>query len=268
MGSKTTLHRCQRLVLSKMSYRPRRVALLTFILVLISISVLYNIRSVMPLAREGFFLRADPATIRENYLLTWRERIIHSDGLPYNLSDSSRVDFSRGQSRVVLALSANKKKGFFVDVGGGDGETNSVSLGLELQAQWNGLIVEGDPVKFKQLLLKHRQASCLHARFLLGKPIQSPSSNIDLLPSDLFQIINRTHIDLLSINLHGQELDFLWSVNFHLYSVRIVVIELPISVSKELYLQLTAAMARRGYRVSHHVVDGKAGKKDIVYIRD
>ncbi|KAK3730123.1 hypothetical protein RRG08_030554 [Elysia crispata] len=258
-----------------MSYRPRRIALLTCVLVLISISVFYNIRSLVPIdsvnfmySEIGSIFRMNPASIHENYLQTWRERMIRPDGLPYNLSEPSRADFSRGQSRVVLALSGNKKNGFFVDVGSGNGELHSVTLGLELQAQWEGVLVESDPIKFKQLLNKHRRASCLHARISFGKPAVSPASNIDLLPSDLFQVINRTHIDLLSINLHGQELDFLWSVNFHLHSVRIVVIELQVNVSKDLYLQLASVMSRRGYRVSHHVVDGRAGKKDIIYIRD
>ena len=115
MNPKTGLQRCQRLVLSKMSYRPRRIALLTCVLVLISISVFYNIRSLVPIdsvnfmySEIGSIFRMNPASIHENYLQTWRERMIRPDGLPYNLSEPSRADFSRGQSRVVLALSGNK----------------------------------------------------------------------------------------------------------------------------------------------------------------
>ena len=70
-------------------------------------------------------------------------------------------------------------KGFFVDIGAGDGETNSVTLGLELQAEWEGLLVEGDPIKFKQLLSKHRRSSCLNARMSYGKLV-SRSLRVDI----------------------------------------------------------------------------------------
>ncbi|GFO41362.1 protein star [Plakobranchus ocellatus] len=237
---------------------------------------MYTYGTIVPSERVGFvyaqisdvWRAANPVSIHTAYIRTWRNRIIRPDGLPYNLSEPSRLDFSRGQSRVILALTGKKTKGFFLDVGAGDGETNSVTLGLELQAQWEGLLVEGDPIKFSKLLRKHRRAECLQAKILSGNKAGSSASNLELLPSDLFEMVNRTYIDLLNINLHGQELDFLWAVNLNLHTVKIVVIEMQADISREQYLQVTGVMARRGYRISHHIVDGRHKKKDIVFARD
>jgi hypothetical protein len=50
------------------------------------------------------------------------------------------------QDQLVLGLLRNKQGGFFVDLAAGDAINNSITLGLEVNAQWSGLCIEPNPL--------------------------------------------------------------------------------------------------------------------------
>lgn len=54
-----------------------------------------------------------------------------------------------------------QKDGFFIDIGAGDGEKDSISLYLERELRWTGLLVEADPDKQQDLVVKNRKADIL-----------------------------------------------------------------------------------------------------------
>jgi len=60
----------------------------------------------------------------------------------------------RGQDKWIIDIFELKKKrykGYFLDIGGGDGFSNSNSFILEKYFNWEGLLVEPDPDQFKKL---------------------------------------------------------------------------------------------------------------------
>jgi hypothetical protein len=50
-----------------------------------------------------------------------------------------------GQDQLIDKLLNQKRNGFFVEIGGYDGETFSNSLFLEKERRWSGLLVEANP---------------------------------------------------------------------------------------------------------------------------
>jgi hypothetical protein len=50
-----------------------------------------------------------------------------------------------GQDQLIDKLLNRKRNGFFVEIGGYDGETFSYSLFLEKERRWSGLLVEANP---------------------------------------------------------------------------------------------------------------------------
>ena len=46
----------------------------------------------------------------------------------------------------------NQKNGFFVECGALDGETRSNTLILEEELEWNGILIEADPVNLMQCM--------------------------------------------------------------------------------------------------------------------
>ena len=64
-----------------------------------------------------------------------------------------------GQDRVVDRLLKAKRHGFFIEIGGYDGETFSNTLFFEMRRNWTGLLVEANPYTYKQMVSKDR--TCL-----------------------------------------------------------------------------------------------------------
>lgn len=57
----------------------------------------------------------------------------------------------------------NTTRGFFLEVGAGDGLARSASLWLEQAAGWRGVLVEGHPELYARLARNRPDAICLHA---------------------------------------------------------------------------------------------------------
>ena len=49
-------------------------------------------------------------------------------------------------------IQKNQKNGFFVECGAFDGETRSNTLILEEELEWNGILIEADPVNLMQCM--------------------------------------------------------------------------------------------------------------------
>lgn len=63
-------------------------------------------------------------------------------------------------SRLCLILQRN---GYFLEIGAGDGESESITLMLERERQWTGLLIEPDPIRYKTLVERQRLAKLLNA---------------------------------------------------------------------------------------------------------
>ncbi|XP_071524456.1 protein Star-like isoform X2 [Panulirus ornatus] len=82
----------------------------------------------------------------------------------YHLSGHAGDDEGfNGVVQFVKEYFKNKRGGVFVDLGAGDGEYRSVTLELEKNLDWSGLLVEPNERLYKKLLKKGRKAQVTKA---------------------------------------------------------------------------------------------------------
>ncbi|CAG5117161.1 unnamed protein product, partial [Candidula unifasciata] len=142
--------------------------------------------------------------------------------------------------------------------------TNSVTLYFERERKWLGVLVEANEAKHRMSLAKNRQCHMWNFRIVFDDEARHFSED-SIKTQQLFDMINRTSIDLLSLNLHGQELDLLKAIDFVRYHIRVVTIELQSDVSSETYQEIKETLESQGYGVAHHVVNSFQGKKDVIF---
>ena len=68
-----------------------------------------------------------------------------------------------GQDRYIDKLLKSKRKGFFVEIGGYDGERFSNTLFLEKERGWTGFLVEANPYTYKIMLKRNRKCNMINA---------------------------------------------------------------------------------------------------------
>ena len=69
--------------------------------------------------------------------------------------------FSIGEmDKIIIEKYLNYPGGFFIEVGGNDGITQSNTYHLELYKQWGGLLVEPLPVAFKKMKDNRKNSFC------------------------------------------------------------------------------------------------------------
>lgn len=168
-----------------------------------------------------------------------------------------------GQDRYLYTtFFKNKKSGFFVEIGAHDGVTYSNTLFFEKHLGWNGICIEPIPDIFKKLE-KNRSCICIHgcitnksgvAAFLkitgysemlsglienydprhlqrIEHELEKYGGSKEIIPvqcyvlNDLVEEYNIDHIDYLSIDTEGNELDILKSINFEKILIHIIGVE-------------------------------------------
>ena len=157
------------------------------------------------------------------------------------------------------------KKGYFIEIGGADGITNSNTVVLEQQYGWNGVCIEADPDQY--LLLKNnrscitvnsacsstsgeklefilstknsshkfRQMSGLlnfakkYKKELLDSKKQNPECSFLVTTKTLTEILDEVkapeNIDFLSLDVEGAELEVLQGINFEKYKIDCILVE-------------------------------------------
>ena len=173
---------------------------------------------------------------------------------------SWRKDYSQiGQSLLVDKLLGGRRNGFFVECGAADGESYSNSLYFELERNWTGLLVEANPSYHRDLLTKNRRAYVLNAclsptrrpgrvRFrplgVFGGIIDrvnarrgpiirfperlEPDVTVGCFPLNaVLAALGVEHVDYLSLDVEGVELNILETVNWTRFSVDVLTVERP-----------------------------------------
>ncbi|CAH1781981.1 unnamed protein product, partial [Owenia fusiformis] len=160
----------------------------------------------------------DPVLIR--YIA--QSRIDLPSYQPYDLDGPSHRDFSRGQSGLAEKLLPDVERGFFVECGALDGEGRSNSLYFERERHWEGLLIEADPLNYKDVVRRKRKAyasnSCL-------SPFPYPSK-VDCFTLYSFMLaLNRTVIDFFSLDVEGSELPILKTIPFDKLTIKALTVE-------------------------------------------
>ncbi|XP_065334932.1 protein Star-like [Cloeon dipterum] len=166
----------------------------------------------------------DPSLIRH---VRQRSLVPPSDrSVAYNLRKSDKPTNST-LVKTLLKIFENKTSGFFVESRALDGEEMSVTLELERNKKWDGLLIEPDPSNFQKMLATNRK--CWLAPVCLSTentPILTKVSvsglkrgegtvDVHCLPlASLLIALNSTVVDLLRLDLNGDELPVLETISF------------------------------------------------------
>ncbi len=117
----------------------------------------------------------------------------------------------RGQDKWIIDIFELKKrnhKGFFLEIGGGDGFSNSNTFILENYFNWSGLLVEPDPIQFEKLK-KNRPKT-----FLSNKLIYSETTKLSFLKKgELSKIVNKNTVKKNIVELETITLKELLKLN-------------------------------------------------------
>ncbi|CAL4083174.1 unnamed protein product, partial [Meganyctiphanes norvegica] len=185
---------------------------------------------------------------------------------------------------AIKYLFPHKHGGWFVEAGALDGESVSNTLYLEKDMGWTGLfLVEVDERKYKTLLQKHRKAwsanVCLATHpypskelFILrdiesaamgtlashdqrvhmtnGSSVMSSTfTSVQCLPlSSILTALKVRHIDLLSLDVEGAELDILNTLDFSLFTIDVLFLEVLSNKNiEDQHKEVVTVMERRGF---------------------
>ncbi|XP_014289145.1 uncharacterized protein [Halyomorpha halys] len=165
-----------------------------------------------------------------------------------------KYSFNRGEKPFkehVLERAVRQFKllgrGYFVEVGAGDGEKRSPTICLEIDDKWMGLLIEADLRFWKDLKSKRRKVtlglSCVglaNSSYVgkFGLKDMSRSKLIDKWEvglSELMEVncyplytyllaVGRTEVDFLVININGQELKVLQSLPWDKVTIHMIAV--------------------------------------------
>lgn len=187
------------------------------------------------------------------------------------------------QDKVVDLILGGRRQGFFVEIGGYDGELHANTLFFEIVKGWDGLLVEANPFTFKQMLRKDRNCNMVNA--CISKVVPSMkfeiagglTSAVDLMSpkhksrmvkdvstysktatwegagnvvetkcvhlNDLLSVIGVKHVDYFSLDVEGAEMFVLESIDFDTVTFDVLTIEI-----QEHRSEIQAFMESKGYK--------------------
>lgn len=165
-----------------------------------------------------------------------------------------------GQSQYVDKLLKGRHNGVFLECGAWDGVTLSNSLFFEIHRNWTGILIEANPERVKSLIQRNRNAyvvrACLSvtkkpylARYTMpnnvggglsssvtkdkikffkrySKSSVLPEIYVQCFPlTSILDALNIHHIDYLSLDVEGSEIEILQTVNWKKLTVDVFTIE-------------------------------------------
>lgn len=188
------------------------------------------------------------------------------EGAPHKFYGLSHKEWEHSPDRVAFAkfFRDDVVQGLFVEVGAGDGRSNSNTLFFEESLGWGGLVIEGEPSNFEKLSRTYRaenrttkvQAAICdkpglvsfvgcgdsagikkymsHAHF--KKYLESWGDTGDkatevecMTLQHVLEENSISKVDVLFVDVEGGELSVMKSIDFRKVHIRSVVVDLPIA---------------------------------------
>jgi len=158
------------------------------------------------------------------------------------------------QDLKVLEFYNNKKNGFFIEIGAGDGILESNTYLLETQYEWKGICIEPVSYQFTELY-KNRKCKCINKALysesnkkvifceadvpirhlsgidthLIKDIVFSNSKKVELLTLSFNELLETydapKFVDYLSIDTEGSEYEILKTVDFNMYKFGYINVE-------------------------------------------
>ena len=160
------------------------------------------------------------------------------------------------QSFVVDEALNHRENGFYLDCGASNGLKLSNSLFFEVSRNWSGILIEANHQTFTRLMKLHRKAYAINAclsptnvtEVMKFKPAgvlgglarymdvthkravnRGPSREVDYIEcyplALIMQALGRKHIDYLSLDVEGSELNILQTIPWGHISIDILTVE-------------------------------------------
>jgi FkbM family methyltransferase len=160
------------------------------------------------------------------------------------------IEYAKSElGQDILALNHNnfKKNGYFIEIGAGDGKNFSNTHLLEKKFNWRGILVE--PYRGFQYLLKKNRKCIIENKLIYHRSdlkinfyenLTTPTLS-SIYPKNIFnksykvstvtfdELLKKNKspkiIDYLSIDIEGNELKILKSINFKNYKINVITVE-------------------------------------------
>lgn len=144
------------------------------------------------------------------------------------------------QDLWVLDLLNNKKFGYFLDIGAYDGINLSNTYLLEKEYDWNGLLIEGHPITYNQLIKNRIKNKCFNYLVTEQDGIKhicekadtgSSISNTGLevksitLETFFYKYMVPNVIDYMSLDIEGYEYNALLKFPFNTHKCNLITVE-------------------------------------------
>ncbi|EFX67629.1 hypothetical protein DAPPUDRAFT_301984 [Daphnia pulex] len=219
--------------------------------------------------------------IREKFLFPPSQNRLH-------LYDQRNHNPSQGQADVILDVLKHQKNGFFVECGALDGEQRSNTLYMELDLEWQGVLIEGDLKNYKKVLKKNRRVwtvpACLstspypktvvfNQALNLGRMSQNETIDEKREESVLVQCfpffsilsaLDRTQIDYFSLDIEGDEFTVLKTIPWDRVDIKTLSVE--IAHDREDKKTIRAYMEQKGYDiVAPYPEEGDTVGNDFIF---
>ena len=207
------------------------------------------------------FNEVDKFSLYDEKLVKYvRGKISQPSREPRDVTKRQKTDFSQvGQSKYVDKLLSGRKGGFFIECGASNGQTLSNSLFFELERNWTGILIEANPVYYRTLLGKRRRSYVLSAclstqrrpmtvrmqpaglrggivsqmhpsHFSFIDHRKRPEITVTCFPlNTIMAALSIVHVDYLSLDVEGPELDILRTVDWTRLRVDVMTIEYRVS---------------------------------------
>ncbi len=187
-----------------------------------------------------------------NLLIFGRNKIIKFIYKNYKISNSQIF-----QDLFVLSISLQKKNGFFIEIGVGNGVDLSNTYLLEKSYDWKGILCEPDVRNFENIE-KYRSSKLVKSMisdkcknnvefYLNNDPYSSSFKNIQgtqkkiysesICLNHLFKKYELKEVDYISIDTEGNEYEILKNFNFKKYKVNIFTVEHNFNLEKRKKIQ-------------------------------
>jgi FkbM family methyltransferase len=144
------------------------------------------------------------------------------------------------QDLWVLEMLNKKKRGYFLDLGAYDGINLSNTYLLEKEYEWDGLLVEGHPTTYNQLIKTRNKEKCLN--YLItdqdgigyiseiscsGSVISNSGHKVETITLEtLFHKYNvPNNIDYMSLDIEGHEYQALFKFPFSTHKCSLLTVE-------------------------------------------
>eukprot|EP00093_Oithona_nana_P014828 14828.XXX_791184_792720_1 [CDS] Oithona nana genome sequencing. len=197
-----------------------------------------------------------------------------------------------GQAQTIRRILNEKTNGFFIECGALDGETRSNTLFLEKDQNWNGILIEADPLSLAQIRSKSRHRSWIIPACLSTKPetmfvtfaafghvghiveqfekVQDGFVNATCLPLySILLALDNPIVDYFSLDIEGNELEVLKTIPFDKVDIKTLSVEyFHLDEKGASNDEMKRFMLSQGYQFHSKITAPRNHANDYIFVKN